>query len=139
MAGCQNPCRAQCSQRTSSRRTNQTQGIWSKKWLQPASTGEGHDTGSRGAVWPNCPRGIGHVQQDYQPQTSTPCPIRNAFFARKKGRQLRAVGPAPCFELHGRPTQSVLEESARPTLETLPQACRTPPRSLSEKHERMSR
>ena len=42
-------------------KTNQMQGIRSEGRLQRTGSGQGHDPSGPGTIWPNCPRGTGHI------------------------------------------------------------------------------
>ena len=70
-------------------------GIWSKKWLQLASTGEGHDTGilvleQFGRTAPGAQARFNRIiNHRLQLLVRQGMPFSHA----KKGRQLRAVGP----------------------------------------------
>ena len=79
--------------RTSQRRTDQMPSLRPERRLQLRGSGKGHDAHCPRAIWPHCPRGPGHLQQDHSPSPSAPSPTRHAFLSRQTGRQLRAVGP----------------------------------------------
>ena len=51
-----------------------------------------HDVRGVGTIWQDGPRGPSHLQQDHQPQATTPCPTRHPLLVRQEDRQLRALG-----------------------------------------------
>ena len=89
-------------------------------------------------IWTNSPRGAGHLQPHHQSSFTDPCPTRQChpFSFAKRTVSSELWGPISC-KLLGKLMPGVLPESARPTWETHPTACLTPPGSLSEMHERM--
>ena len=61
-----------------------------------------------------------------------------SFAKRTASSELWVPSPARCSEQLGKPMRNVRPESARPTWVTHRTACRTPPGSPSEQHERVS-